>query len=103
MVNEGSRIYPNWRFDAIICASVLEFCPLYSTVSRLHSLLNRGGVLYVASPMDTPISQRYFKTIKDIKLRHSHQLIRNVIHTKFEIKEYKEWMGLYFALKAVKV
>ena len=101
-VNEDSKLNPDWRFDAIICASVLEFCHLYSTVSRLHSLLNPGGVLYVASPMDTKFSNFYFKAIKDTKMRHSHELIKSVVSSKFKIEEYKEWMGLYFALKAVK-
>ena len=101
-VNENTPINPLWRFDAIICASVLEFCHLYSVVSNLYSLLNPGGILYVASPMDTRLSQSYFKLIGDNKLRHSHDLIKSVIETKFQLKEYKEWMGLYFALKATK-
>ena len=102
-INEDNAIInSDWRFDAIICASVLEFCHLYSTVSRLYSLLNPGGVLYVASPMDTRLSQGYFRLIGDNKLRHSPELIKSVISGKFKIEEYKEWMGLYFALKAVK-
>ena len=101
-VNEDTPINPHWRFDAIICASVLEFTHLYSVVSNLRNILNDGGVLYVASPMDTRISQGYFRLIGDEKFRHSHNTIKAVVSKHFEIKEYTEWMGLYFALKATK-
>ena len=101
-IDIDTTINPHWRFDAIICASVLEFTHLYPTVDTLYNLLSPGGVLYVASPMDTKLSRAYYKLIKDDNYRHSHKTIKSVLEAKFNIKEHKEWMGLYFALKAFK-
>lgn len=101
-INEDTPINPHWRFDAVICASVLEFCNLNCTIGNIDRLLNPGGVLFVGSPMDTRFTQMYFRFIKDRNFRHSHKTIKSVIQTKFKIEEYKEWMGLYFALKATK-
>ena len=101
-VDKDSVINPLWRFNAIVCASVLEFTHLYHTLSMLQGLMHPASVLYVASPMDSLATRWYFKLIKDSYIRHPHGVIKQAIEKYFIIKEYKEWMGLYFALKAVK-
>ena len=89
-----------WRFDAIVCASVLEFCQLPHTIGLLHSLLKPGGKLYVASPMETGLTKAYFKWIKDTNKRNSHTKILSDISKQFRIEEYHSWMDLYFAVRA---
>lgn len=101
-IDKDSAFNPTWRFDAIICASVLEFTHLYSTVYMLSKFLNHNGTLYVASPMESKASRFYFQLIGDEHIRHSQEVIKQAVNKHFEIKEYKEWMGLYFALKATK-
>lgn len=90
------------KFDLIVCSSVLEFCELDSTLNFLKEILKPGGHLIVASPMKSIASKAYFKLIKDDKQRHSDIDIIKEISSKFKIVQKKEWLGLYFALRAVK-
>ena len=99
-VDKSSPINPLWKFDAIVCASVLEFCHLPFTVDMLSKIMVLKGALYIASPMDTNLSRWYFKLIKDTNHRHSHKLIKQSIKKHFFIEDYKEWHGLYFSMKA---
>ena len=94
--------HPLWRFDAIFCASVLEFCDLSNTLRQLHNACVDGGALYVASPMDTKLSRLYFKIIGNREKRHTHKKIMKAVRDTFKIVEYKEWLNLYFAIKAIK-
>ena len=89
-----------WKFDVIVCASVLEFCQLHHTLGLIKSLLKPGGFIVVASPMETKLSRFYFKLIGDKSSRHSHDVIFSEIGKKFRISEYKTWLGAYFCLKA---
>ncbi len=98
----GDTVDPRWRFDAVVCSSVLEFTNLYYVLKLISLFILPDGHLYVVSPMDTKLTRYYFKSIKDTHLRHSQDTIKEVINRYFIIKEYKEWMGLYFALRAVK-
>lgn len=91
-----------WKFDLIICASVLEFCHLNATLEFLKGVLKPGGTLIVASPMETPLSKYYFKAIEDMNIRYSHTKIIEAIQKKFKVEKKKEWLGLYFALRAKK-
>lgn len=92
---------PRWKFEAIICASVLEFCDFPHTAKLLASILHPRGALFIASPMDTLFSRLYFKLLGDKDDRHSHQYIISNIEKYFTIQKKKEWFGLYFAIKAV--
>ena len=89
-----------WRYDAVVCASVLEFTTLGYVLPLIKNILNRKGVLYVGSPMDTSFSRIYYKLIKDYNNRQSHTRIVSELKKYFKIEEYKEWMNLYFALRA---
>lgn len=104
--NMGDTFNPHWRFSAIVCASVLEFTQKpYDTIYILMRMLKPGGHLLIGSPMDTPISRLYFKSIKDTRTRWSHLKIREAVDTSklFKIDKYREWMGLYFAMRVVNV
>ena len=89
-----------WRFDAIVCASVLEFCQLPHTVGLLYDLLKPEGKLYVGSPMETGLTKLYFKLIKDKNKRNNHAKILSEVSKKFRIEKYNSWMNLYFSLRA---
>lgn len=110
LLKHGDQIYqidedsivPPFLYDAIICASTLEFCDLSLTIDFLYNHLALGGDLFIASPMQTALSSFYFKTIRNSSYRHSHQYIKISVRRKFKITDYKEWMGLYFAIKAQK-
>lgn len=91
-----------WNFDLIVCASVLEFCHLNTTLDFLYKVCRHNGTLLVASPMNTKISNAYFKSIKDDNIRYSHHQIITAVSKKFEIEKIDYWMGLYFALRARK-
>lgn len=91
-----------WNFELIVCASVLEFCHLNTTLEFLHGVCRHNGTLLVASPMQTKATQIYFNHIKDDNIRYSHADIIKAVGKKFEIEKIDYWMGLYFALRARK-
>jgi len=100
----GDTFNPHWRFNAIVCASVIEFTKQpYDTISLLMRMLKPGGHLIIGSPMETPITQAYFKLIKDTHRRWPHWQIKAAVDSSriFEAEEYKEWMGIYFAMRVV--
>lgn len=96
-------INPLWRFDLIVCASVLEFCELDFTLKMLKGLLAFKGEIIIASPMQTKLSKLYFQIIKDKNTRHSHQKILDRFSHYFRVEKYKEWLGLYFAMKGMAI
>ena len=98
----GDVIKEGWKFDLIVCSSVLEFCHLNLTLKTLQSLLKTNGTLLVASPMSTPLSKTYFTAINDGHIRHSHTQIIEAIESRFKVEKIDKWMGLYFALRAKK-
>ena len=99
---KNEPLHPRLEFDLIVCSSVLEFCELESTLTFLKGILKPNGHLIVASPMQSPLSKAYFSAIKDTNKRHSHVDIIKAISTKFKVVSKKEWLGLYFSLKATK-
>lgn len=98
----GDIIDSRWRFEAIVCSSVLEFVNLESTLSLLFNLLKPGGQIYIGSPMRTKLTSTYFSLIGDKHKRTPHTTIVSNIKQYFKIEEYHEWMNLYFVLRASK-
>ena len=96
----GDIIDSRWRFEAIVCSSVLEFVNLESTFSLLYSLLKPGGHIYIGSPMKSRLTNAYFKLIGDKNYRSSHTTITSELKHYFKVEEYREWMNLYFVLRA---
>lgn len=90
---------PSWKFDLIICASVLEFVHLDSTLKNLKQIMHLNSRLIVASPMKTPLSNLYFKSISNHAYRHSHTEILSKLSKYFIVESKKEWIGLYFSVK----
>ena len=88
-----------WRFDVVVCASVLEFTHLPVCLSTLKKIIRPNGMIVVSSPMDTWLSRLYFKLIKDKNSRHSHLEILKEASKYFFIVKYKEWFGMYFSFK----
>jgi hypothetical protein len=99
---QGDVFNPNWKFNLIVCASVLEFVNLPSTLKMLEGVLAPGGEIIIASPMDTTLSYLYFKLIGDTKGRNTHNEIVAQVSKVFKFEKYESWMGLYFCLKARK-
>lgn len=95
-LEKNDPINPFWKFDCIVCASVLEFCELEPTLMTLKKLLNPKGVLLIASPMKNMITSLYLKE----NGRHSHDQITSAVSKKFRIMEYHAWLGLYFSIRA---
>ena len=98
--DENFHIRTFWKYDAIVCASVLEFCDLDKVLLELKSILRPEGSIFIASPMQTNWTLRYFNMIGDTNARNSHFQIKEAVERHFKIEEYKEWFGLYFAIKA---
>ena len=96
-------IDPRWRFQAIVCASVLEFTDIYSRLYFFNRIMSSKAHLYIASPMNTRLSRAYFKLIGDKESRHSHKKILSEVSKQFKIEEYHTWMKLYFSIKATKL
>lgn len=94
-------IDPRWKFDVIICGSVLEFVNFNYTIKGLRTALAPRGFMVVASPMDNWLTRFYFWMIGDKETRHNHIQIKLQIERYFDVIEYKEWLGLYFVCKAV--
>jgi hypothetical protein len=92
------EVKDEWKFDAVVCASYLEFVDLEPILFKIHKITKR--VLYVASPMKNPITDLYYKLIGDTHIRNSHSKIRGYISKRFVITEYNTWNNLYFSLKA---
>lgn len=101
-IDRFSKIDPRWRFNLIVCSSVLEFTSLDFDLSVLSNIIERKGLLIVASPMNGLLPRLYFKLIKDTYRRHSMSDIVRGVEKHFKIVRLKKWMNLYFCLKAVK-
>lgn len=97
-VDRLEHVSLRWRFDIVLCSSVLEFVSLPSTLSVLHSILKKDGRLIVASPMCNVLTDLYLRN--DPQDRHHHETIIKRIKKKFVIEKINKWMGLYFALRA---
>ena len=91
-----------WRFDVVICASYLEFVSLQHNLLVINGILNQGGLLIVASPMQNIFTELYFKLVRSKNPRKSHKTIFWSVSEHFNILEHKTWLGLYFSLKAQK-
>jgi len=89
-----------WKFDVIVCCSVLEFCQLPHTLNLLKGMMKQDSKLIIASPMDTPQSRFYYKLIKDKNIRNSHAKILSEVSKVFKLETYTNWLNLYFALRA---
>ena len=100
--NIGDVIDPRWSFDAVVCASLLEFVSLRSTIPRISKIMIPNGTLLVASPIKNRITDAYFKLYKSPFDRNSHDKIIHEISKYFRILEYNRWMNLYFSIKATK-
>lgn len=87
------------KYDLIVCASVLEFVWLKTTLPVLKIVLKPHGTMIVASPMSTWFTHLYFKVIKDRAERHSHQEILSELTKYFNVVDFKSWLGLYFCCK----
>ncbi len=98
----NSTFDPRWKFEAVVCASVLEFLPLMETLKQINQILKPGGSLFIASPMETKWTNKYFNSIGDKNQRHCHREIKYLVNKVFKLETYKEWLGLYFAIKATK-
>lgn len=95
-----------FKFDVVVCASVLEFCEnhnLDEILEHIKSLINQNGFLIVASPLDSIFSKFYLNLIRDKNKRNSCKDVIHKISNKFKITKYKEWMGLYYCLKATPI
>lgn len=101
-LEKGEAVDPRWKFDLVVCASVLEFVELEPTLVTLKNMLTPGGQIIIASPMESIFSRFYFNKIKDSKRRHHPNKIIFEVSRKFRIVKMKEWLGLYFCIKAVK-
>lgn len=99
----GDWWHPQWSFDCVICASVLEFVQLNQTLKLISSVMRPKGDLIVASPLDNALTKFLFRSIGDTKPRKSHKEIMAAVSKYFKVLEYKEWFGVYFALKVQKL
>lgn len=97
---KGEPISPYWNFEAIVCASVLEFCPLETTIKMLAGFLKKGGDIIIVSPMTSRASSLYFKMIGDKNIRNTHIDITNAVSKHFKIVERTNLFSLYFGLRA---
>jgi len=86
-----------WKFDVVVCASVLEFTNLPICLSSLKKIVHPNGMIVVSSPMDTLLSRLYFKIIKDNNKRKTHKEIMEEAFKYFFVIKYQEWFGLYFS------
>lgn len=89
-----------YKYDVVVCASVLEFCdPLYDTALMLRKIVRKDGMVVVASPMKNILTRLYFWLIGDTYIRNNHMKIISQMSEFFTISDYKEWNGLYFSFK----
>jgi len=77
--DKDDAVHPRWKFDLVVCASVLEFVHLDFTMKLLKSLMYPFAKLVVASPMDTKLTRLYYRSIKDKNVRHSHKKSRVIL------------------------
>lgn len=99
----GLVLENRWKFDVVICASVLEFVNLEATVKEIEPIMTPKGIMIVASPIESWVSKLYFKLVGSTKYRrHSHKIIRTYLQGHFNELDYKEWFGLYFVMKVRK-
>src|SRR3990167_8356240 len=102
-VDKGDQIDPRARFECIVCASSLEFVDdLDDTVGKLYKATHPKGQIIIGSPMDSALAKAYFWLIGDKKPRHKPDEIVKAVKRKYLVSEYREWAGLYFALRAYK-
>lgn len=95
-IDKLQEINPSWKFDVIVCASVVEFLPLTTTAKLLKRVLAPGGKIIISSPMQTKLSRFYFWLIQDANQRHTHDEIIDEFLKEFDLLKYKTWAGLYF-------
>jgi len=98
-VDKVSEINVRWKFDVVVCSSVLEFCNLNPVLNRIRQICQPYGMLVGASVMDTWATRLYFKLIGDKQKRKSHKEILEAVHKHFFIVEQYEWFGLYLSFK----
>ena len=99
-IHTADKGYTNLpKVDMTICASVMEFVNLHYTFEELSK---KTDEIIVASPMCTDLSAMYFDLIRDTNIRNCHDDIMDAMAKHFEIKDYKEWLGLYFCARGVK-
>lgn len=96
-LDRQDSIDPRWRFNTIVCGSVLEFVDLVPVLHTLRGMLAAGGELIVGSPMNTFLSRLY---LRDGKTRHSHEKIIEAVSKVFHVERINYWFGLYFGLRA---
>ena len=101
-VDKVEGVDPNWKFDIVVCGSYLEFVNLEHVLFIINKVLNPGGLLIVASPMENIFTKLYFNICRSTKRRKSHKTIFWSVSEHFNILEHKTWLGLYFSLKAQK-
>lgn len=100
-VDIGYTLDYRWKFDVIVCASVLEFVYLPHTLRTLRGILNPKGLLLVSSPTSNILSKLYLWIIGDKSRRNDESDIIREIKCHFNIIEEHNWFGLYFSIKAV--
>ena len=100
-VNSTKEMNYYSMFESVVCGSVLEFCELSRTIPIIKSVMKRGSILCIASPMKTPISELYFRSIGDNKERNHHKSIVEYVSTYLHVTSYTEWHGLYFSIGAI--
>lgn len=104
-IDKFENIDQRWKFDLIVCSSVLEFLDISDLrikMSLFNSLLDKGGTLLIASPMETKLTDIYFNVIGDNNYRQSHGTILYEASKYFKLIKKKFWMNLYFAARLVK-
>ena len=100
--DKGDNIDPRWKYEAIVCASVLEFCSLDLMLPLLSQILHPKGNLLIASPSSNWFTEGYLKLAGDKHFRNNHKTILSKVSKYFRIVEYHDWLGLYFSIKAAK-
>lgn len=99
-IDVGDILDQRWKFDVVVCASVLEFVNLPVALKLIKGVIAPNGMIVASSPMDTWLSRTYFKIIDDKSVRHTHKEIMEEVHKYYFVVKYKEWFGLYFSFKA---
>jgi hypothetical protein len=87
-------------YDLIVCASVLEFVWLQTTIARLRRVCKENGSIIICSVCDNWMTRLYFRLIGDENTRHSKSEIMSHVNKYFKVVQEKSWMGLYWVCKA---
>lgn len=102
-IQDYTVMNPRWKFELIVCASVLEFVDNLDTVlSILRNTLSVTGELIVVSPMTTKFTDLYFSLIKDNSIRHDHEFLIKKISDNFSVDKIIYWNNLYFGIRATR-